>query len=357
MLSAAQVDSLPSEMSQRICSSLLFESIPFPPEISSGSFLSKTLKTRQRRQKPGKTTKDHERHFVVHNYHDHAQDVNTDPKESKNKPRGGVLVSFPLKLHSLLDKIEADGLDHVISWQPHGRCFVVHDPKKFVDHVMPKYFNQSKFTSFQRQLNLYGFQRLTRGGRDAGGYYHELFLRGKPFLCQHMTRTKIKGTGFKAASSPNSEPDFWRMPPVNAVTPCHSSDDEDGNSEISGYTSSSNSLIPQQQPARPCKAPSKSGFPFSTGTTAHSIPNSFSFAVPNIQASNPDIPPPSTASSTSLESLDEVLDDLFIKASLSENDETILDFVRDWCTEQETFLHDIEDDDQLGHLLESISDY
>ena len=52
---------------------------------------------------------------------------------------------------------------------------------------MPKYFRQSKLTSFQRQLNLYGFSRITAGA-DRGGYYHELFLRNKVFLCQNMVR-------------------------------------------------------------------------------------------------------------------------------------------------------------------------
>jgi hypothetical protein len=164
-----------------------------------------------------------------------------------------------------------------------------------------------------------------------------------------MTRTKVKGTGFKAASSPDSEPDFWRMPPVNAVTPCHSSDDDDDEtSEISGYMSSNSQI--QQQQARPFEAHCKPSFAFSP-MNAHPIPTSFSFAVPNMQASNPDITPPSTASSTSLESLDEVVEDLFINESPTENDETILDFVRDWCTEQETFFDDIEDDAQLGRLL------
>ena len=78
---------------------------------------------------------------------------------------------------------------------------------------MPTFFRQSKLTSFQRQLNLYGFSRIT-AGRDRGGYYHELFLKNKLFLCQNMTRIRIKGTGIKGKASPSTEPDFYSMPPI-----------------------------------------------------------------------------------------------------------------------------------------------
>ncbi len=74
--------------------------------------------------------------------------------------------------------------------QPHGRCFKVHKPKEFVAEVMTTYFHQSKLTSFQRQLNLYGFARVTRGP-DRGGYYHELFLRHKLFLCGKMVKYRL----------------------------------------------------------------------------------------------------------------------------------------------------------------------
>ncbi len=169
-------------------------------------------KRRRKPQKPGKTAKLNDRHFVVHNYHDHAKDSDDHEVEEPEagRRRGGVSVSFPQKLHSVLDQVERDGLAHVVAWQPHGRCFVIHKPKEFTDHIMPHYFRQSKLTSFQRQLNLYGFNRITRGN-DAGGYYHELFLRGKEFLCKRMMRTKVKGTRFKAASSPEQEPDFYTM--------------------------------------------------------------------------------------------------------------------------------------------------
>lgn len=48
-------------------------------------------------------------------------------------------------------------------------------------------------------------------GTDRNCYYHEYFLRGRPDLCQKMVRTRVKGTGVKAAASPETEPDFYRM--------------------------------------------------------------------------------------------------------------------------------------------------
>jgi hypothetical protein len=68
-------------------------------------------------------------------------------------------------------------------------------------------------TSFQRQLNLYGFLRLTTP-RDRGGYYHELFLRGRDDLVKVMLRTRVKGNGIKGGA-PSMQPDFYSMPFCN----------------------------------------------------------------------------------------------------------------------------------------------
>jgi hypothetical protein len=204
--------------------------------------------TSTKRLPPGLTAKNYLRHYVQHNYHDHSHDSPENEEEmqiqsalhvdgaggsastspvvyidqdilscAKTGPRGGVTIPFPLRLHELLDTIENDGYADVISWQPHGRSFCIHKNKEFVDTVMPRYFRQSKWTSFQRQLNLYGFTRITRG-QDKGGYYHELFLRGKLFLANRIVRNKIKGTRIKAVTSPESEPDFYLMPHVGYET-------------------------------------------------------------------------------------------------------------------------------------------
>ena len=94
-------------------------------------------KRRRKPQKPGKTAKMNDRHFVHHDYHDHSHDA-VSAMEPQERRKGGVSIPFPVKLHSVLDQVAADGLSHIISWQPHGRCFVIHKPKEFVEHVMPK---------------------------------------------------------------------------------------------------------------------------------------------------------------------------------------------------------------------------
>lgn len=160
-----------------------------------------------------------ERTYVCHAYTDHWNDPlftgdcdeESGGKPQRRGPRGGVVTPFPERLYSMLKDADGAGFSDVVSWQPHGRCFTVHQPKKFVEEVMPKYFRQSKLTSFQRQVNLYGFRRLT-AGKDRGGYYHELFLCGRPDLHRRLVRIRVKGTGFKSASSPATEPDFYTYP-------------------------------------------------------------------------------------------------------------------------------------------------
>ena len=88
-------------------------------------------------------------HYVEHNYHDHFQDpIDTelpctiDPNENGLKKRrghrGGVAVPFPEKLHYMLSRMDVEGTDEIVNWQPHGRCFIVTKPKDFVEKIMPR---------------------------------------------------------------------------------------------------------------------------------------------------------------------------------------------------------------------------
>ncbi|KAL7460467.1 hypothetical protein ACHAXS_000919 [Conticribra weissflogii] len=168
------------------------------------------------------------RTFIRHNYHDHGavtmhdylisqlatlslEDIMNKSIKLVSFTQGGVTIPFPVKLHLVISISEREGFGDIISWQPHGRCFHVHKPQEFVDKVLSCYFGQTKITSFQRQLNMYGFLRLTKGP-DKGCYYHELFLRHKLFLCQDITRFSVKGTGVKIKIDHSTEPNFYAMP-------------------------------------------------------------------------------------------------------------------------------------------------
>lgn len=84
------------------------------------------------------------------------------PPDRRRKGRTGT---FPQKLHQMLSDLEAQGQEgaDIASFLAHGRAFAIHKPRDFVKTVMPKYFRMSRFSSFQRQLNLYDFQRITDG--------------------------------------------------------------------------------------------------------------------------------------------------------------------------------------------------
>jgi hypothetical protein len=109
-------------------------------------------------------------------------------------------IPFPRKLHAMLERSDQEGFDHIVSWLPSGNGFKVHDSKAFVETVLPKFFRQTKYKSFQRQCNIWGFERLLTGPHK-GGYTHVNLVRGKTNLCSRMKRQKIKGNGIIEAGT------------------------------------------------------------------------------------------------------------------------------------------------------------
>lgn len=87
----------------------------------------------------------YKRTYVEHVYHDHRKDqlelgepeeMNDVNTKRQRGPRGGVTVAFPEKLHAMLSRMEDDGTEGVVSWQPHGRCFLIHKKTEFVSEIM-----------------------------------------------------------------------------------------------------------------------------------------------------------------------------------------------------------------------------
>lgn len=64
-----------------------------------------------------------------------------------------------------LTKMLTGGHNDIIEWS-NGRI-EVHNPHKLESLVLQKYFRHSKFASFQRQLNYFGFRKLAGKGKMA----------------------------------------------------------------------------------------------------------------------------------------------------------------------------------------------
>lgn len=51
--------------------------------------------------------------------------------------------TFPFRLHEMLDSVEKEGMDHIVSWIPgNPTAFKVHKPQEFVKIIMPRFFQQ-----------------------------------------------------------------------------------------------------------------------------------------------------------------------------------------------------------------------
>lgn len=105
-------------------------------------------------------------------------------------------LPFAWKLFDMLESCASNGLDDVVSWVDDGTGFRVHDQARFVSQIIPSYFKQKKYKSFQRQLYFYGFQRATssslEGGnrRTVGSYHHPSFQRCNKSMCLSMVPKK-----------------------------------------------------------------------------------------------------------------------------------------------------------------------
>jgi hypothetical protein len=81
---------------------------------------------------------------------------------------------FPLKLYGMLEDADKDSFENIVSWIDDGSSFRVHDRDGFVTCILPKYFkNQSRYKSFQRQLNLYHFKTKKQERKEIRGKKQE----------------------------------------------------------------------------------------------------------------------------------------------------------------------------------------
>lgn len=103
-----------------------------------------------------------------------------------------AITAFLAKLWALVNDSSCDDL---IAWDPSGGSFHVYDQSRFAREILPRYFKHNNFASFIRQLNMYGFRKIStiehgslKNERDDIEFAHQNFVRGQDNLLEYIKR-------------------------------------------------------------------------------------------------------------------------------------------------------------------------
>ena len=88
------------------------------------------------------------------------------------------IPKFLLMLYNILEEQTLHS-SPIIKWMEHGKAFQIISMDAFELDILPKYFKHSKFTSFQRQLNYFGFRKWTKTQTTICTFSHPNFQQNK----------------------------------------------------------------------------------------------------------------------------------------------------------------------------------
>ncbi|KAI8647588.1 hypothetical protein BD408DRAFT_408190 [Parasitella parasitica] len=109
------------------------------------------------------------------------------------------LQNVPAFLNKLYNMVDDHTTDELIRWSSDGLSFIVVRHEEFAKKVLPRFFKHSNFSSFVRQLNMYGFHKVphlqngvlsTEGESERWEFSNQHFQRNQPDLLLLVTRKK-----------------------------------------------------------------------------------------------------------------------------------------------------------------------
>nr|KAJ0190597.1 hypothetical protein LSAT_V11C800438140 [Lactuca sativa] len=113
--------------------------------------------------------------------------TNKMTKEQNDRNRdSGIGRRVPQFLQKLYDIVEKEENNYFVSWNlPNRDSFIIRDINEFATQILPKYFNHANFSSFNTQLNIYGFSKISWERHE---YANEWFQGGRYDLLVNIKR-------------------------------------------------------------------------------------------------------------------------------------------------------------------------
>ncbi|KAL1929681.1 hypothetical protein VTP01DRAFT_1819 [Rhizomucor pusillus] len=105
-------------------------------------------------------------------------------------------------VHKLYNMVVDSQYQHLIAWNYTGSSFIVCNIMEFSRDVLPKHFKHNNFSSFVRQLNMYGFHKVNKSPRghrtlaenQIWEFSHPKFLRNRADLLDDIKRKAMESS-------------------------------------------------------------------------------------------------------------------------------------------------------------------
>ncbi|RLN49454.1 hypothetical protein BBJ29_000089 [Phytophthora kernoviae] len=125
-------------------------------------------------------------------------------------PKRGWVAPFLLHLHQMLRRENTK----IIRWAEDGMAFQILDKEALTNQILPKYFKNKNFSSFQRQLNYFGFRKWSKARSQFPTYSREHFARDN-----YSEMSLVKRQSKKSRKRKNSSASEEEQPTKRTVIP------------------------------------------------------------------------------------------------------------------------------------------
>ncbi|KAK1944569.1 Transcription factor SKN7 [Phytophthora citrophthora] len=98
--------------------------------------------------------------------------MDTTPTNANN----AIFASAPRFVRAVYEILQNED-QRILSWSADGSHFQVYDVPRLETEVLRKYFKHGKFSSFQRQLNNFGFHKWTKTRASVATFSHDVLVR------------------------------------------------------------------------------------------------------------------------------------------------------------------------------------
>jgi len=137
-----------------------------------------------------------------------SSDSSSSSSSNESDPlKRGWVAPFLLHLHQMLRRENPK----IIRWTDDGVAFQILDKDAMTNQILPRYFKNKNFASFQRQLNYFGFRKWSKARAEYPTYSREHFTRDNYGAMSLVKRQSKKSRKRPASGGVEEEQDVKRQ--------------------------------------------------------------------------------------------------------------------------------------------------